>query len=206
MSFPRQLVIATGNPKKGGEMVAILGEALAGCGVEILTLADFPEVDDDVEETGATFAENAEIKARAATAATGRVCIADDGGLVIDALGGEPGIHSKRFLGAETPFPEKMARILERMEGVGEAERSCRFVCAVAICAPDGRLFECSGTCEGRIGRETRGEYGFGYDPIVFLPEAGKHMAELRPEEKHRISHRGKALACAAEYLRRVFE
>jgi XTP/dITP diphosphohydrolase len=206
MDYTRQLVVATGNRKKGGEMVAILAEALAGKGVEILTLADFPDVDDDVEETGMTFAENAAIKARAAAAATGRVCIADDGGLVIDALGGEPGIHSKRFLGAETAFPEKMGRILEMMTGVEEADRRCRFVCAVAICTPDGRLFECCGACEGRIGHEMRGEFGFGYDPIVFIPEAGKQMAELLPEQKHRISHRGKALARAAPILVSLFK
>src|SRR5579871_3734298 len=107
MNYPAQLVIATGNRKKGAEMVAILGEALRDTGVEILTLADFPGVDADVEETGATFQENAEIKARAAARATGRVCIADDGGLCIDALGGQPGLHSKRFLGADVSFPEK---------------------------------------------------------------------------------------------------
>jgi XTP/dITP diphosphohydrolase len=186
-------------------MIDILSDALAGTGIEILTLADFPDVDPDVEETGSTFAENAEIKARAAAAATQRVCIADDGGLVIDALGGAPGVHSKRFLGAETAFPEKMARILEMMEGVEEPKRACRFVCAVAICAPDGRLFECSGVCEGRIGHEMRGGFGFGYDPIVVVDAVGKHMAELRPEENHAVSHRGKALACAAEHLRALF-
>jgi XTP/dITP diphosphohydrolase len=205
MEMKRQLVIATGNRHKGREMVEILGVALSGTGIEILTLADFPGVDADVEETGSTFVENAAIKARAAAEATGRVCIADDGGLVIDALGGEPGIHSKRFLGADTPFPEKMARILELMGGVEEEKRTCRFVCAVAICTPDGRLVECSGVCEGRIAHEMRGEFGFGYDPIVFIPEAGKQMAELRPAEKHRISHRGKALACATVEIGRLF-
>lgn len=205
MEYLREVVVATGNVKKGGEMVAILAEALAGTGIAIRTLADFPGVESDVEETGTTFAENAAIKARAAVAATGRVCVADDGGLVIDALGGAPGIHSKRFLGAETPFPEKMARILEMMCDAEEAERTCRFVCAVAIVTPDGQLFECSGVCEGRIGHDMQGEFGFGYDPIVFIPEAGKQMAELRPEEKHRISHRGEALACAANMLRGLF-
>ena len=205
MAYLRELVIATGNRKKGAEMVAILSERLAGTGIEILTLADFPDVDTDVEETGTTFAENAAIKAQAAMAATGRVCIADDGGLVIDALGGQPGLHSKRFLGEETPFPEKMVRILEMMSGMPDAQRSCRFRCAVAICTPDGLVYECSGECEGRIAHEIRGNRGFGYDPIVYLPEIGKHMAELLPQEKHRISHRGMALACAADVLKEVF-
>jgi XTP/dITP diphosphohydrolase len=198
---PRRIVVATGNPSKGREIVEILGDT----GLEILTLADFPGVDADVEETGATFAENAEIKARAAVAATGEVCIADDGGLVIDALGGAPGLHSKRFLGAETSFDEKMAHILERMKDVPDEERTCRFRCAVAICTPQGEIHHCDGTCEGRIAHALRGEFGFGYDPIVFIPEAGRHMAELPPEEKHRISHRGRAMVCAKRVLAELF-
>jgi len=205
MQAVRQLVIATGNPKKGGEMIAILGEALSGLDIEILTLADFPDADSDVEETGTTFAENAAIKARAAVASTGRVCIADDGGLCIDALGGEPGLHSKRFLGADASFPEKMTRIIELMQEAPDEERTCRFQCAVAICTPDGALYECSGKCEGRIARVMRGTHGFGYDPLVLLPEDGRHMAELAPEEKHKISHRGRALACATGILKQIF-
>jgi XTP/dITP diphosphohydrolase len=201
MTYPRQLVIATGNRKKGVEMAAILG----GAGLEILTLADFPDADAEVEETGATYMENAEMKARAAAQATGRVCIADDAGLEIDAFGGAPGLYSKRFMGEETPFPEKMAGILERMKDVPEEARGCRFNCAVAIATPDGRVFHCRGVCEGRVAREMRGSYGFGYDPIFYLPELGRHMAELPPEEKHRISHRGKALACAKEVLAELF-
>lgn len=201
MSFPRQLVIATGNRKKGAEMAAILADT----GLEILTLADFPGVDADIEETGATYMENAEIKARAAALATQRVCIADDAGLEIDALGGQPGIHSKRFLGEDTSFPEKMAYILERLKDVPDEQRGCRFNCAVAIVTPDGQVFRCWGICEGRVAREMRGSYGFGYDPIFYLPHLGRHMAELPPEEKHKISHRGIALACAKEVLRKIF-
>ncbi len=206
MTYPRTLVIVTGNAKKGAEMIAILGAALAESDIQILTLADFPNADADVEETGSTFAENAAIKARAAVAAAQRVCIADDGGLAIDALGGQPGLRSKRFMGEETPFPEKMTRILSLMESVPEVERTCRFHCAVAVCTPDGRIYECSGVCEGRIAREMRGEFGFGYDPIVYLPELDRHMAELRAEEKHRISHRGKALAHAVDALKQLFD
>jgi len=199
--MPRELVIATGNRKKGVEMATIL-EPL---GIRVRTLADFPGVCPDVEETGSTYAENAELKARAAAEATRRVAIADDAGLEIDAFDGQPGIYSRRFLGEETSFPEKMERILERMRDVPDEKRGCRFRCAVVIAVPGGASYFCSGICEGRIAREMRGEYGFGYDPIFYLPELGRHMAELPPEEKHRISHRGRALACAAEVLRELF-
>lgn len=198
---PRELVIATGNRKKCVEMAAIL----APFGVPMRTLADFPGVAAEVDETGATYMENAELKARAAAAATGRPSIADDAGLEIDALDGRPGLYSKRFLGEETPFREKMRRILAMLADVPDEERGCRFHCAVAIAHPDGRLWRCTGVCEGRVARETRGGHGFGYDPIFLLPERGRHMAELAPEEKHRISHRGKALACAGAALADVF-
>jgi XTP/dITP diphosphohydrolase len=201
MDYPLEIVVATGNPKKGIEMQEILGDT----GLRIRTLAEFPEADDDVPETGSTFAENAEIKVRAAVASTGLVCIADDGGLVIDALGGQPGLHSKRFMGADTSFPDKMARILELMKDVPDAERTCRFRCAVAIGTPDGQVFHCEGICEGHIAHEMKGTHGFGYDPIVFVEAADRHMAELLPEEKHRVSHRGKALACAKEVLKEIF-
>jgi XTP/dITP diphosphohydrolase len=201
MSFPRELVIATRNPKKGIEMATILADT----GLRILTLDDFPGVNAEIGETGSTYRENAMLKARAAAQATNRVCIADDAGLEIEALGGQPGLHSRRFLGEETSFPEKMAHILELLRDVPDEQRGCRFRCAVAIATPDGRCFHCEGICEGRVAREMRGTYGFGYDPIFFLPELGKHMAELPPEAKHRISHRGKALACAKEVLRQIF-
>lgn len=197
----RDVVIATGNRKKGVEMATIL----APLRLTILTLADFPDVASEVEETGSTYAANAELKARAAAEATSRVSIADDAGLEIDALGGEPGLYSRRFLGEDTSFPEKMRRIIEMLADTPEAQRGCRFRCAVAIAVPGGPTRHCGGVCEGRIAHELRGEYGFGYDPIFLLPGLGKHMAELPPEEKHRISHRGQALACAADVLRELF-
>src|SRR5437867_216832 len=129
MISDRILVIATGNRAKGREMADILAET----GLESKTLADFPGIDADVDETGTTYAANAELKAVAAVRATGHVCIADDAGLEIDALGGEPGLRSRRFLGESTPFPAKMERILEMMMDIPESERSCRFQCAVAI-------------------------------------------------------------------------
>ena len=197
-----KLLVATTNLKKGGEMAQILGEA--DLGAAIVTLADFAPMP-PVEETGDTFEANAHLKADAALAYTGVVCIADDGGLVIDALGGAPGVKSHRFLGEDTSFDVKMDRILEMMQDVPEAERTCRFQCVVVIAAPDGRTWECEGICEGRVAQEKRGVFGFGYDPIVYLPQLDKHMAELRPEEKHKISHRGRAMAQAIPHLRALF-
>jgi len=197
-----KLLVATSNRKKGGEMVEILGAA--GLDVEILTLADFPDLP-EVEETGETFIANAHLKAQAAVTRTGLISIADDGGLVIDALDGAPGVLSHRFLGNKLSFSEKMDRIIEMLRDVPDAGRTCRFVCAVVIATPDGRTFECEGKCEGRIAREKRGSGGFGYDPIFLHPESGLHMAELKPEEKHKISHRGKALGCAVPVLRGIY-
>jgi XTP/dITP diphosphohydrolase len=196
-----KLLVATTNRKKGGEMVQIL--AAANLPFEIVTLADFPDAP-VVEETGETFMENAHMKARAALEHTGLLSIADDGGLVVDALGGAPGVHSHRYLGEHTSFSDKMDRILDMLADVPEEKRTCRFTCAVVIAAPDGRTFECSGVCEGRIAHEKRGTHGFGYDPIFLVTEKGRHMAELLPEEKHQISHRGKALACAVQHLKRL--
>lgn len=198
----QKLLVATSNPKKGVEMVAILADA--GLDVEIVTLADFPDAP-EVAETGETFMANAHLKARAAVEQTELTSIADDGGLVIDALSGAPGVHSHRFLGEGVSFEAKMDRISEMLRDVPDEKRTCRFVSAVVIATPDGRTFECEGVCEGRIGHEKRGSHGFGYDRIFLLPERGQHMAELEPAEKHKISHRGKALACAVSYLRALF-
>ena len=198
----KTLLIATSNLKKCREMREIL-EA-ANLSFELKTLADFPRLP-PVDETGETFIENAHLKAKAAVEATGLISIADDGGLSIDALGGSPGVKSHRFLGEETPFDIKMKRILEMMQGTPEAERTARFVSAVVIAAPDGRTWECVGTCEGLIAQSQKGEHGFGYDPIFFLPEQRRHLAELIPAEKHRVSHRGKSLACALETLKTLF-
>ncbi len=199
---PRKLLIATTNPSKRREMEQILGAA--NLNLELLTLESFPNAP-EVEETGETFMENAHLKAQSAVQLSGLVCIADDGGLCIDALDGQPGVKSHRFLGENSSFQEKMTRIFEMMADVEEEARTCRFQCAVVIAVPDGRTFECLGVCEGRVGHEMRGGGGFGYDPLFALPD-GRHTAELRPEEKHKISHRGKALACAAEALRSLFD
>ena len=195
------LLVATANLKKGGEMVEILRGA--NLGLNIVTLADLPPMP-PVEETGDTFSANAHLKADAALAHTGVLSIADDGGLVIDALDGQPGVKSHRFLGENTSFDAKMDRILEMMRDVPDEQRTCRFQCCVVIAGPNGEAYECVGICEGRVAHEKRGLYGFGYDPIVYLPEVGRHMAELLPEQKHKISHRGRALAQAVTYLRQL--
>ncbi|NUL81903.1 MAG: RdgB/HAM1 family non-canonical purine NTP pyrophosphatase [Armatimonadetes bacterium] len=192
------IVVASHNRKKSGEMIAILTELLDSPNISLL--ADF-EGAPEPEETGQTFQENAAIKARACAQFTGLLSIADDAGLVVDALGGAPGLYSKRFGGEETSFGEKMALILEEMKEVAEPDRAARFQCAVAIAWPDGRLESVETTCEGLIAQAPRGTYGFGYDPIFFLPELGCTMAELPPEFKNRISHRAKALKLASEIL-----
>ncbi len=194
-----ELLIATTNQKKGREMMQILSAALPG--IKLVTLADFSNWV-EVEETGETFEENARLKALAALKQTGLASLADDGGLVVDALGGAPGVHSHRFLGAETSFDVKMDYILKELHGLDVKQRTCRFQCAVALAYRDGSLFECLGSCEGVIASEKRGQGGFGYDPVFWLPDLQCCMAELSPEEKHRISHRGKALACIIEKLR----
>lgn len=203
MSLPHTIVLATRNHAKGIEMAQILSDT----GIRVLTLADFPEVlaAPEPEETGCTYMENALIKAHDTCTRTGIVAVADDAGLEIDALDGQPGVYSKRFLGEETAFPVKMTRVLTLMKDTPEEQRGCRFQCAVAIVTPDGREYECTGVCEGKVAHEQRGEYGFGYDPIFYLPQLGRHMAELRPEEKHEISHRGMALAKAKMVLQRLF-
>jgi XTP/dITP diphosphohydrolase len=186
-----RLVIATHNRKKAGEMETILSSGLPG--VEILTLADYPEAPEP-EETGSTYAENAAIKALSACEATGEACIADDAGLEIDAMNGEPGLYSKRFAGEDTPFPEKMRIILERLQGVSDAQRTARFRCCIAFAVPGRDVEVLEETCEGRIGNEPSGGGGFGYDPIFFIPEMGCTMADLTAEQKHQVSHRGKVL------------
>lgn len=195
----RTLVIATHNRKKAGEMIQILSERLPS--LELKTLADY-EGAVEPEETGTTYVENAKIKAGSAARFTGEWALADDAGLEIDALYGAPGLHSKRFEGEDTPFPQKMAKILELMEDVPEDKRTARFRCCIALVAPgghDAKAFEA--TCEGRIAREPSGGGGFGYDPIFFLPTLGCTMADLTAQQKHSISHRGKVLRMLGDYL-----
>ena len=187
--MPSRLVIATHNVKKAGEMLTILGERFPR--LELLTLADFDGAPEP-EETGATYAENAAIKAESAAALTGEWCLADDAGLEIDAMDGAPGLYSKRFGGEDLPFPEKIAMILANLQNA--ATRAARFRCCVALAHPGLPTRVLEATCEGRIAEAPSGGGGFGYDPIFYLPERGRTMAKLTAAEKNAVSHRGKVL------------
>ncbi len=186
-----KIVFATGNENKVVEIRAIFQDLNA----QITTMAQ-EGIDIDIEENGTSFRENAMIKAESVAACLKEeaIVMADDSGLVIDALNGEPGIYSARYLGHDTSYHEKNGDLIRRLEEVPEEKRTARFVCAVAAVLPDGRKLVAEETMEGRIGYEEKGTNGFGYDPIFYLPEKGKYSAELAPEEKNAISHRGKAL------------
>jgi XTP/dITP diphosphohydrolase len=151
-------------------------------------------IDVDIEENGETFEENSLIKARTVCKLSGCITIADDSGLEVDYLDGQPGVYSARFMGHDTSYDIKNKAIIYKLKGVSGKDRSARFVAVIAAVFPDGRELVTRGTMEGIIGQEPLGENGFGYDPILFLPEYNKSSAELAPEEKNKISHRGKAL------------
>jgi XTP/dITP diphosphohydrolase len=193
------LVVATRNQKKLGE----LQELLADMPVTIRLISDFPDAP-DVEETGQTFVENAELKARSAAESTGHIALADDSGLEIDALGGKPGVMSNRFAGPDASDQDKYMLILNLMDCIPDEHRSARFRAAVAIATPEGEVVTVEGKCEGMIAHTPSGEGGFGYDPIFYIPELGKTMAQLDSDEKNRISHRGKALRAAKKLLREL--
>lgn len=200
-----RILFATGNQGKMREIRAILD----GCGAEILSMKE-AGLNLDTEENGTTFEENAMIKARAAADALAakegkRDCVvmADDSGLEIDCLNREPGVYSARYLGEETPFDVKSRDFLRRMAHVPEEKRTARFVCSIAAVFPDGEEVVTSGVVEGRIGYELRGDNGFGYDPIFYLPEYGRTAAELSDEEKNQISHRSRALGLMKEELKK---
>ena len=193
----RKLVFATGNEGKMRE----IREILKDLGVEIYSLKE-AGIQMDAEENGKTFEENALIKARAAAEHTDAIVLADDSGLEIDYLGGKPGVYSARYLGEDTSYRIKNQNLIDRLEGVPAEQRTARFVCVIAAVLPGGRVLISRGTIEGIIGTEERGEGGFGYDPIFFLPEYGCSTAELSMEQKNVISHRGKALREMKEKLR----
>lgn len=193
-----KLIFATGNAGKMKEIRMILEDT----GYEVLSMKE-AGIRTYIEENGKTYEENALIKARAVAAEAGELVLADDSGLEIDYLNREPGVYSARYLGEDTPYSVKNADLIRRLEGVPEEERTARFVCAIAAVLPDGRELTVRATVEGRIGYEERGQNGFGYDPIFYLPEMGKSTAELTEEEKNVISHRGKALRLMKEELRK---
>lgn len=194
----KKIIFATGNAGKMKEVKMILEDLDA----EILSMKE-AGVSLDIEENGKTYEENALIKARAVAKATGEIVLADDSGLEVDYLNKEPGVYSARYMGEDTPYSVKNAHIIELLDGVEPEKRTARFVCAIAAVLPDGREFTTRATIEGRIDYEEKGQGGFGYDPIFYVPEFGKTTAELTGEEKNKVSHRGKALQLMKEELKK---
>jgi len=194
-----KVLLATRNEGKKHEYA----DLMSGLGIEWLTLGDLG-VDLDVEETGTTFEENALLKARGYAAETGLLTLADDSGLVVDALDGAPGVYSARYGGEAAPDDRARTRLLLRnMESVSDDQRTARFRCVIAIASPDGRAETASGACEGCITRAPVGENGFGYDPVFFVPQRGCTMAQLPAEIKNQISHRAQAAMPARAILAR---
>lgn len=192
----KKLIFATGNEGKMKEIRMILGDL----DYEILSMKE-AGITADIVEDGKSFEENAIIKATAISKLANCLVLADDSGLEVDYMDKMPGIFSARWLGEDTSYAVKNQKIIENLSGVPNDKRTARFVCAIAAAFPDGRVVTKRGTIEGIIGYEERGENGFGYDPIFFLPEYGKTTAELSPEEKNKISHRGKALQMIKDEL-----
>ncbi len=193
----KRIIFATGNQGKMREIRMILSDL----GIPVVSMKE-AGITADIEENGASFEENAAIKAKTVMELAGGIVLADDSGLEVDYLEGAPGIYSARFMGEDTPYEIKNRAILEKLQGVPDKERGARFVCAVACAFPDGSLLTARGVMEGRIGHEARGGNGFGYDPIFYLPGQGCTSAELSPEQKNELSHRGKALRAMKIKLR----
>ena len=193
----RKIIVATGNEGKMDEIRQILGKE----NIVFSSLKDENLQNIEIVEDGTTFEENAIIKARKICALTGRMVLADDSGLEVDYLDKAPGIYSARYMGEDTPYSVKNQHIIDLLKGVEEEKRSARFVCAIACAFPDGHTITTQGFVEGRIGYEERGTNGFGYDPIFYVPEFGCTTSELLPEEKNKISHRGKALLAMYDKL-----
>jgi XTP/dITP diphosphohydrolase len=183
------LVVATGNRHKVEEIRAML----ADLPVTVRSLAEFPGAPDVVED-GATYRENALKKARSAAQFTGKPALADDTGLEVDALGGQPGLYAARFAGEGCTFQDNVRKLLHLLEGVPSGQRGARFVCVIALVEPGGREQVVEGELRGLITESQAGGGGFGYDPVFYVPEAGKTLAELTAEEKNRVSHRRRAL------------
>ncbi|HEY5639493.1 MAG TPA: RdgB/HAM1 family non-canonical purine NTP pyrophosphatase [Dehalococcoidia bacterium] len=195
-----KLLIATNNPGKAAELRVLL----EGCGWEIVTPADLG-LELDVEEDGETYEENARKKALAGAKASGLVTLADDSGIEIEAMGGEPGVHSARFLGDEATHGERFAEIDRRLADLPKEQRGCRFVCVMAVADPvSGETKIAEGEVRGVVADRPRGEGGFGYDPIFWVPHHSATMAELPEHEKNIISHRARAAAIARQALREL--
>jgi len=185
-----ELVLATRNPHKGAELVALLSDL----GIRIRTLAEFPDAP-EVAEDGQTCEANAVKKAQAIMQHTGRTAVADDTGLEVDALGGRPGVHAARYAGPNATYEDNWRKLLRELEGVPRERRRACFITVAAIARPSAKVEVVDGVLEGLIAEEPAGTQGFGYDPVFFVPEAGKTLAELTADEKNRISHRARALA-----------
>ena len=193
--MPR-LLLATNNRHK----IAELRPLLSDLGIEVVSPAEIG-VSLDVEENGATYADNAALKARAFARASGFVTLADDSGLEVDALGGQPGVYSSRYAGPGSDDAQRCALLLARLRDIPAERRAARFVCVIAIADPSGEVRLVEGECRGEIATEPRGSRGFGYDPVFFLPERGRTMAELPASTKNRISHRARAARRARAML-----
>ncbi|WML40761.1 XTP/dITP diphosphatase [Neobacillus sp. OS1-2] len=185
----KEVIIATKNPGKAREFEQIFSNR----GIQVRTLLDYPEIP-DVEETGTSFEENAILKADSVSKKLNKMVIGDDSGLIVDALDGRPGIYSARYAGEPKNDQNNTDKVLSELQGVPKSERSARFYCALAISMPGQETRTVSGTCEGRILEERCGSNGFGYDPVFYVPEKGRSMAELSADEKNSISHRANAL------------
>ncbi|WMC93661.1 XTP/dITP diphosphatase [Kineothrix sp. MB12-C1] len=196
----RKIVFATGNAGKMKE----IREILADTEFHVVSMKE-EGIDLSIEEDGVTFEENAVIKAKAVAEKCGEIVLADDSGLEIDYLNKEPGIYSARYMGEDTSYRIKNANLIERLSGVSDEERTARFICAIAAVFPDGEVITTYGQVEGRIDYEEKGENGFGYDPIFYLPQLGKTTAQLSDDEKNSVSHRGEALRKMKEELKKRF-
>lgn len=185
----KHIVLATRNKGKVAELEALLG----GLGISVHGLDAYPEIG-EIPETGATFEENAAIKARAVAKATGLVALADDSGLEVDALDGAPGVYSARYSGENATDAGNNAKLLEALKDVPEERRGCRFVSVIMAAAPNGAGAQARGEWPGRVLSAPRGAGGFGYDPLFLDPEAGQTAAEMAPQDKNARSHRGRAL------------
>ncbi len=194
----RELVLATRNRHKAQELASLLSDL----GISIRTMDAFPEVPDVIED-GKTCEANAIKKARAVSRATGLLAVADDTGLEVDALGGQPGVYAARYAGEHVTYEDNWRKLLRELSGVPHDRRTARFITVAAIASPSGEVQVAEGQLQGVITEEPAGAQGFGYDPVFFVPELGMTLAELSPDEKNRISHRAKAFAQVREILGR---
>lgn len=194
-----KFVVATKNKGKLKE----IAEILKGLPYEVISMEEMG-ISNDIEEYGTTFEENALIKAKEIAALTGELVMADDSGLEVDSLNGAPGIYSARYAGEGASDADRNRKLLTELKNVPQEKRSARFVAAIAVVFPDGRNFAVRGVCEGVIGVEPKGDHGFGYDPLFFMPEYGVTIAEMEPEQKNKVSHRANALRQMLERLKRM--